>query len=78
MALPEQALQRLTKDELVNLTLEYQSKFNSSLANLDKDMAELRNNFKQIGVDLAISLSVNTKLRDRIISLERQCCSNSQ
>ena len=78
MALPEQALQRLTKDELVNLTLEYQSKFNSSLANIDKDMAELRNNFKQIGVDLAISLSVNTKLRDRIISLERQCCSNSQ
>ena len=78
MALPEQALQRLTKDELVNLTLEYQSKFKSSLANIDKDMAELRNNFKQIGVDLAISLSVNTKLRDRIISLERQCCSNSQ
>ena len=78
MALPEQALQRLTKDELVNLTLEYQSKFNSSLANIDKDMAELRNNFKQIGVDLAISLSVNTKLRDRIISLELQCCSNSQ
>ena len=78
MALPEQALQRLTKNELVNLTLEYQSKFNSSLANIDKDMAELRNNFKQIGVDLAISLSVNTKLRDRIISLERQCCSNSQ
>ena len=77
MALPEQALQRLTKDELVNLTLEYQSKFNSSLANIDKDMAELRNNFKQIGADLAISLSVNTKLRDRIISLERQCWSNS-
>ena len=78
MALPEEALQRLTKNKLVNLSLEYQSKFDSSLANIDKDMAELRNNFKQIGVDLAISLSVNTKLRDRIISLERQCCSNSQ
>ena len=77
MALPEEALQRLTKNKLVNLSLEYQSKFDSSLANIDKDMAELRNNFKQIGADLAISLSVNTKLRDRIISLERQCWSNS-
>ena len=78
MTLPEEALRKLTKDELVNLSLEYQSKFNSTLANIDKDMGELRNDFKKLDVDLAISRSVNTKLRDRIISLERQCWSNSQ
>ena len=70
MTLPEEALRKLTKDE--------QSKFNSALANIDKDMGELRNDFKKLDVDLAISRSVNTKLRDRIISLERQCWSNSQ
>ena len=78
MTLPEETLRKLTEDELVNLSLEYQSKFNSTLANIDKDIGELRNDFKKLEADLAISRSANTKLRDRIISLERQCCSNSQ
>ena len=78
MTLPEETLRKFAKDELVNLPLEYQSKFNSTLANIDKDMGELRNDFKKLEADLAISRSVNTKLRDRIISLERQCWSNSQ
>ena len=78
MTLPEKALRKLTKDELDNLSLEYRSKFNSTLANIDKDMGELRNDFKKLEADLVISRAVNTKLRDRIISLERQCWSNSQ
>ena len=41
-------------------------------------MGELRNDFKKLEADLAISRSVNNKLRDRIISLERKCWSNSQ
>ena len=43
MTVPE--LRRLTQDELVNLSLEYQSNFNLTLANIDKDMSELRNGF---------------------------------
>ena len=78
MTLPEKALRKLTKDELDNLSLEYRSKFNSTLANIDKDMGELRNDFKKLEADLVISRAVNTKLRDRIISLEHQCWSNSQ
>ena len=78
MTLPEKALRKLTKDELDNLSLEYRSKFNSTLANIDKDMGELRNDFKKLEADLVISRGVNTKLRDRIISLEHQCWSNSQ
>ena len=78
MTLPEEALQKLTKDELVNLSLKCQNKFNSTLANIDKDIVELRNDFKKLVADLAISRSVNNKQRDRIISLERQCWSNSQ
>ena len=71
MTLPEEALRKLTKDELFNMSLDYESKFNSTLANTDKDMGELE-------ADLAKSRPVNTKLRDRIISLERQCWSDSQ
>ena len=78
MTFPEEALRKLTKYELVNLSLEYQSKFNSTLANVDKDIGELRNNFKKLEAGLAISRSVNAKLKDRIASLERQCWSNSQ
>ena len=65
MTLPEEALQKLTKDELVNLPLEYQNKFNLTLANIDKDMGELRSDFKKLEADLAISWSVNTKLRQK-------------
>ena len=64
MTLPEEVLRKLTKDELVNLSLEYQSKFNSTLANIDKDKGELRKDFKKLEADLAISPSVNTKLRE--------------
>ena len=41
-------------------------------------MSKLKNDFKKLEEDLAISLSVNNKLRDRIISLECQCWSNTQ
>ena len=64
MILPDETLRKLTENELVNPSLEYQSKFNSTLANIDKDMGELRNDFKKLEADLAISWSVNTKLRD--------------
>ena len=74
---PEDILRKLTKDELVSLSLDYQSKFNSTLANIDKDMGELRKYFEKFEADLAISRPANTKLRDRIISLECQCWSSS-
>ena len=48
MTHPEEALRKLTKDKLVNLSFEYQSKFNSILANIDKVMGEIRNDFKNL------------------------------
>ena len=65
MTLLEEALRKLTKDELVNLPLEYQNKFNSTPAYIDKDMGELRSDFKKLEADLATSWSVNTKLRQK-------------
>ena len=45
MTISEESLRKLTSHELVNLSLEYQSKFDSNLANIDKDMGELRKDF---------------------------------
>ena len=78
MALLEEGLREVTKDELENLSWEYQRNFNLTPANFDRDMDELRKDFQKLEVNLAISRSVNIKLRDRIISLELQYWSNSQ
>ena len=47
VALPEEASGKLAKLKLVDLSLEYQSKFNSTLANIDKNMGELRKDFER-------------------------------
>ena len=51
MTLPKKALQKVIKDELVNLSLDYQSKLNS-MVNIDKDMGELRKHFEKREADL--------------------------
>ena len=45
MYLSEEALRKLTKDELVNLSLEYQNKFTSTLARIESDIGNLRKDF---------------------------------
>ena len=45
MYLPEEALQKLTKDKLVNLLLEYQNKFTLTLARIESDIGNLRKNY---------------------------------
>ena len=51
MTLPKKALQKVIKDELVNLSLDYQSKLNS-MVNIDKDMGEMRKHFEKREADL--------------------------
>ena len=41
----------MIKDELVNLSLDYQNKLNS-MANIDKDMGKLRKHFEKLEADL--------------------------
>ena len=78
MALLEETSQKLTKDELVNLYSDYQSKLNS-MAKIDEDMGKLRKDFEKREPHLtAIYRSGNSKLKVGIISLEHQCWSNSQ
>ena len=78
MALSESALKKLHKDEIINLALDYQSKFDSTLAGIRNELSDLKKDFEQLRSDLSITKLVNTKLKEKVVSLERQTWSNSQ
>ena len=78
MALSESVLKKLHKDETINLALDYQSKFDSTLAAIKNELSDLNKDFEQLRSDLSITKLVNTKLKEKVVSLERQTWSNSQ
>ena len=43
MSLSEAALRKLTKDEVIALTFEYQAKFDNTLSNSNKELNKLHN-----------------------------------
>ena len=67
MALNEAALRKLGKEEIINLALEYQSKFDSTLSSINDiktDLSELRKYYEKLESDVLITKQVNTKLCD--------------
>ena len=74
MSLTEAALKKMSKDVVIALTLEYQAKFNSTVASI----ADLKSDFRRLESELSVSRLVNSKLCDRVTSLERQCWANNQ
>ena len=78
MALSETSLKKLFKEEVINLALDYQSKFHSTLAGLRNELSELKKDFEKLGSELAVSKHVIGMLEKRVINMERQYWSNSQ
>ena len=81
MALNEAALRKLGKEKIIKLALEYQSKFESTLSSISDiktDLSELRKYYEKLESDVIITKQVNTKLRDKMKFLERQCWANEQ
>ena len=78
MSLSESALKKLSKDEVIALALEYQNKFDSTLTNINKEISDLRQNYEKMQSELCVFRQVSSKLREQIVSLERQCWSNCQ
>ena len=62
MSLSDVALTKLTKDEVIALTLEYQTKFDNTLSNINKELSKLRNDFKKIESEFFVSKNVNNTL----------------
>ena len=71
MSFSEATLRKLTKDEVISLTLEYQAKYDNTLSNINKDLCELRNDFKKTETELSVSRNVNSKMHKRVVVLER-------
>ena len=42
MTLTEAALKKMSEDDIITLALEYQDRFNLTLANINKDIEELK------------------------------------
>ena len=74
MSFTETALKKMSKDEVIALTQEYQAKFNSTVASIEN----LKSDFRRLESELSISRSVNSNLCDRVTSLERPCWANNQ
>ena len=55
MSHSEEALRKLTKDELTALTLECQANFYNTLSNINRELSELRNDFKKNESELSVS-----------------------
>ena len=69
--LSESALKKLHKDEIINIALDYLNKSDCTLAGIRNELSDLKKYFEQLGSDLSITKLVNTKLKEKVVSLER-------
>ena len=76
MAYSLSSLINLTRDELANIVLDYQHKFDNSLGSINAELLELKTKFIKMDFDLAISRNVNVKLVERLVVTERKCLAN--
>ena len=60
ISLSEATFRKLTKDDVITLTLEYQAKL-VTLSNINKELSELCNNFRNIESGLSISKDLSKK-----------------
>ena len=51
---------------------------NSDLSDLRQDLSDLKQNYIKLKSELSVARQVNNKMKNRIVSLERQCWSDSQ
>ena len=51
MALSESALKKLHNNEIISLALDYQSKFDTSLAGIKNKLSDLKKDFEQLRSD---------------------------
>ena len=59
MALSEAALKKLSKNEIINLALDYQIKFNSTLAGIRNELSDLKKYFEKLYSDLSVATQIN-------------------
>ena len=80
----EASLMKLNEEDLVRVTLDYQGKFNNILdlkkdiSDLKSDLCGLMSDFYKLQADIQVTRNVNSKLSERIMTMERGCYANEQ
>ena len=74
MSFSEATLKKLSKDEVINLLLDYQNKFettltrmNTDLSGLRQDLSDLKQNYIKLESELSVARQVNNKLKEHIV-----------
>ena len=62
MVLTRAAVEKMPKEELVNLVLNYDKTMESTLADLNKEISKINKNFEKLESELSISKTVNNAL----------------
>ena len=84
MAHNEASQMKLNKEDLVRITLDYQGRFSSILDDLKKDISDLKidlsgqkSDFYKLEADIQVTRNVNSKLSERLVTMERRLCSRT-
>ena len=78
MAVSLNALKKLTKEELSNMVIEYQNKFDNMLSNINGELTSLRNRFTKMESQLLVTRRVNDNLVKQSRIPERKRAANEQ
>ena len=78
MAMSLNALKKLTKEELSNVVIEYQNKFENMLSNINTELTSLRDRFTKMESQLLVARRANDNLVKQNRILERKCAANEQ
>ena len=84
MAHNEASLMKLNEEDLVRITLDYQGTFNNILdlkkdiSDLKSDLCGLMSDFYKLQADIQVTRNVNSKLSERLMTMERRCYANEQ
>ena len=63
MALSEASLKKLSKEEVINLALDYRSKFDSIFPGIRNELSEPKQDFGKLGSELVVNKLVNEILK---------------
>ena len=78
MAMSLNALKKLTKEELSNMLIDYQNKFDNMLSSINAELTSLRDRFPKMESQLLVTRRVNDNLVKQTGILERMCAANEQ
>ena len=70
------ALKNLAKEELPNMIIDYQNKFDNMLSNINAELTSLRDRFTKMESQLLVTRRVNDNLVKQNHILERKCVAN--